>query len=67
MIASRRTEHRDACALHTACPPRRSFVASDARRRGQACTIDYEYPTACGAVLTTPAPRLSAITLKRCP
>ena len=24
--------------MHTTCPPRRSFVASDARRRGQVCT-----------------------------
>jgi hypothetical protein len=40
---------------HTACPPRRSFVASDARRRGQATPHRTQITTAFGAVLHTPA------------
>ncbi len=40
---------------HTACPPRRSFVASDARRRGQATPQRTQITTAFGAVLHTPA------------
>ena len=55
MIASRSIEHADAAAVNTACPPRRSFVASDARRRGQACRVHHETMAACGVVLPTPA------------
>jgi hypothetical protein len=55
MIASRRLEHAEAAAVNTACPPRRSFVASDARRRGQACSTEYDDKIACGDVLPTPA------------
>ncbi len=39
----------------TACPPRRSFVASDARRRGQACQEVPPTHTAFGDSLSTPA------------
>ena len=59
MIASRSIEHADAAAVNTACPPRRSFVASDARRRGQACSTEYHDQIACGDVLPTPALRAS--------
>jgi len=55
VIASRMTEHTDGPALNTACPPRRSFVARDARRRGQACSDNPQTMTAFGAVLPTPA------------
>ena len=55
MIASRMTEHTDGPALNTARPPRRSFVARDARRRGQACSDKPQTMTAFGAVLSTPA------------
>ena len=54
MTASRRTYSTTAITPHTACPPRRSFVASDARRRGQACNKPPEL-TAFGAALPTPA------------
>lgn len=57
MIASRRIEPANARAVNTACPPRRSFVASDARHRGQACSTEYDDKIACGAVLPTPALR----------
>ena len=39
----------------TACPPRRSFVASDARRRGQTCRETPPPNTAFGDSLPTPA------------
>ncbi|WP_157048639.1 hypothetical protein [Verminephrobacter eiseniae] len=39
-IASRRTVIHDDAALNTTCPPRRAFVASDARRRGQVCIVE---------------------------
>jgi len=55
MIASRRIEPANARAVNTACPPRRSFVASDARHRGQACRTEYDDKIACGAALPTPA------------
>jgi hypothetical protein len=55
MIASRRQQHAQSRAVNTACPPRRSFVASDARRRGQACTDRPHMMIASGAVLPTPA------------
>lgn len=57
MTASRMTCHADAGASNTACPPRRSFVASDARRRGQPCDNTLQKPTAFGARLPTPALR----------
>jgi hypothetical protein len=38
MIASRNPSSTTATPSNTACPPLRSFVAGDARRRGQACT-----------------------------
>ena len=55
MIASRMTCYPDAGSSNTACPPRRSFVASDARRRGQACVAERPILIAFGAALTTPA------------
>ena len=54
MIASR-SHSATAKRSNTACPPRRSFVASDARRRGQACITNSPTPTAFGAALPTPA------------
>ena len=57
MIASRSQRHADHRALNTACPPRRSFAASDARRRGQACTDQPQTMIAFGAVLPTLALR----------
>ena len=55
MIASRMSQHANDRASNTACPPRRSFVAGDARRRGQACDVLLQMLTAFGAVLPTPA------------
>lgn len=66
MIASRNLEHADAAAVNTACPPRRSFVASDARRRGQACSTEYHDPIACGDALPTPALRASVDNAPEC-
>jgi len=55
MTASRSSSSAIAVAANTACPPRRSFVASDARRPGQACPDNRPTMTAFGAALTTPA------------
>ena len=55
MTASRSSLSTTAIGPNTACPPRRSFVASDDRHRGQACAVDRQALTACGAALTTPA------------
>jgi hypothetical protein len=56
MTASRIPMHDPASAPNTACPQRRSFVAGDARRRGQAChNSNPPDMTAFGAALTTPA------------
>jgi hypothetical protein len=55
MIASRMTYCADTGASNTACPPRRAFVASDARRRGQACDNTRRSQSAFGAALPTPA------------
>ncbi len=55
MTASRSSCSTTAVAPNTACPPRRSFVASDARRRGQALAVDRQILIAFGAALTTPA------------
>jgi hypothetical protein len=55
MIASRSPCGTTAKTPNTACPPRRSFVASDARRRGQAFLANGPTTTAFGAALTTPA------------
>ena len=60
MIASRNSSGATAKASNTACPPRRSFVAGDARRRGQACLANRSSMTAFGAALTTPA-RLAGV------
>lgn len=53
--ASRKTVHPGDRAPNTTCPPRRAFVASDARRRGQVCRVEDRKTIAFGAVLTTPA------------
>ena len=55
MTASRSSSSATGVVANTACPPRRSFVAGDARRRGQACTTNSPTATAFGAALTTPA------------
>ena len=55
MTASRNPSGATAKPSNTACPPRRSFVAGDARRRGQACLVNALTTTAFGAALTTPA------------
>ena len=55
MTASRTPSIATLGAGDTACPPRRSFVAGDARRRGQASTVDRQILIAFGAALTTPA------------
>jgi hypothetical protein len=55
MIASRTSVACHDCAPNTTCPPRRSFVASDARRRGQVCIAPGTNTIAFGGVLTTPA------------
>ena len=55
MTASRIPMHDPATAPNTACPQRRSFVAGDARRRGQACHDDHPASIAFGAALPTPA------------
>ena len=55
MTASRTPSIATLGAGDTACPPRRSFVAGDARRRGQACLTHAPTMTAFGAALTTPA------------
>ena len=56
MSASRIRMHATASAPNTPCPQRRSFVAGDARRQGQACNDNYRPQTiAFGAALTTPA------------
>ena len=54
-IASRMTVACDDTAPNTTCPPRRAFVASDARRRGQVCIVAGMSIIAFGGVLTTPA------------
>ena len=56
MTASRICMHAAAATANTPCPQRRSFVAGDARRRGQACNNpNGPDMTAFGAALTTPA------------
>ena len=55
MTASRMTVIYDVAAPNTTCPPRRAFVASDARRRGQVCIVVRTNIIAFGGVLTTPA------------
>ena len=55
MSASRNPMQAADMASNTACPHRRSFVAGDARRRGQACNDNGPNTIAFGAALTTPA------------
>jgi hypothetical protein len=66
MTASRKSTTATVGADATACPPRRSFVAGDARRRGQACLSGVPALTAFGAALTTPA-MLAGVDNARCP
>lgn len=61
MTASRSPSTTTATPSNTACPPRRSFVAGDARRRGQACLANTPTPTAFGAALTTPATSIAGV------
>ena len=61
MIASRSQCQAQVRAMNTACPPRRPFVASDARRRGQACLADHQPTTAFGDVLHTPAKSIAGV------
>jgi hypothetical protein len=55
MIASRVTVTCGDRAPNTTCPPRRAFVASDARRRGQVGVVVTTNIIAFGGVLATPA------------
>ena len=55
MTALRNPCGTTAMTRNMACLPRRSFVASDARRRGQACVAERPILIAFGAALTTPA------------
>lgn len=55
MTASRKTVTCHDPAPNTTCPPRRAFVASDARRRGQVCIVVRTNIVAFGGVLTTSA------------
>jgi len=55
MTASRNPSNAIAVPSDTACPPRRSFVAGDARRRGQACREVPPTHTAFGDSLPTPS------------
>ena len=55
MTASRNSSITFAARLNTACPLRPSFVAGDARRRGQTCVEQLGMTTAFGAALPTPA------------
>ena len=65
MTASRMTVIYDVAAPNTTCPPRRAFVASDARRRGQVCIVAGMSIIAFGGVLTTPA-MLASVDNTRC-
>jgi hypothetical protein len=65
MTASRTTVVYDDAAPNTTCPPRRAFVASDARRRGQVCLAVGTNTIAFGGVLTTPA-MLASVDNTRC-
>jgi hypothetical protein len=61
MTASRSSSSATTASSNTACPPRRSFVASDARRRGQACPANRPTRTAFGAALPTPAKSIAGV------
>lgn len=65
MTASRTSNTAAVIAPETACPPRRSFVAGDARRRGQACIDSPRDITAFGAALPTPALRAGVDNARR--
>ena len=57
MNAARMSCNATVDASNTACPPRRSCVASAARRRGQTCLNARPTKIAFGAALTTSALR----------
>jgi hypothetical protein len=61
MTASRSSSSATAEPSNTACPPRRSFVASDARRRGHACLDNAPTMTAFVAALTTPGDCIAGV------
>ena len=61
MTASRNPSGATAKPSNTACPPRRSFVAGDARRRGQACLNNPPTLTAFGAALSAPATSIAGV------
>ncbi len=61
MTASRHPSSITAMPSNTACPPRRSFVAGDARRRGQAYLANAPTTTAFGAALPTPATSVAGV------
>ena len=65
MTASRSPRNAAVPGRYTACPPRRPFVAGDARRRGQACIAKGPEPIAFGAALPTPALRASVDNARR--
>jgi hypothetical protein len=55
VVRQRCSSRKQTSAFDTACPPRRSFVASDARRRGQTCRDVPPTNIAFGDSLPTPA------------
>lgn len=61
MTASRKPSGANPEAPITACPPRRSFVAGDARRRGQACFNSSATRIAYGAALPTPGDYIARV------
>jgi hypothetical protein len=61
MSASHSSSHTTAKPSNMACPPRRSFVARDARRRGQACLDNAPTMTAFGAALPTPGDCIAGV------
>lgn len=65
MNAARRLNEATVNASKTACPPRRSCVASAARRRGQACTDARPTTIAFGAALPTSALRADVDNARR--
>jgi len=65
MNAARSFNDATVAASNTACPPRRSCVASAARRRGQACLDALPTKIAFGAALTTSSLRADVDNARR--